>query len=218
MNPSFNTSAQVERIREILVGRQLGDVEDRLTRLEATPPADQPTPALGPHDDFSAPSQPFGSSPFSASAAPDYQQSIHRLEELQAAVIEQNHQMQQQMSAESQLRQQQAEAFTAHIHHLHQSVQTLVSHQADTAGRSETRQELEEATTQMASHIDARLREILQHLQTDILQWRNEMNREIATLGQAKVDHQQLRSRLSQIAAAAMAEDPTPPPADGYLL
>lgn len=202
MNQSFNTSAQVERIREILVGRQLGEVEQRLANLEAvpTPPAYDEAFA-----DFALPG-----AQRSAAPADDV---LQRLKDLQTASIEQTRQLQEQMNAESELRRQQAEAFTSHIQHLHQSVETLV---ARTDGQQETSDRA--SAHELTSHIDARLREILQHLQSDILQWRNQMNRDLQTMSSAKVDHQQLQSRLSQIAAAAMAEDPVDPPEDGYLL
>lgn len=49
----FNPSRQVERIREVLVGRQMARLEQRVDRLERTQPASRPVPptAAATHDD-----------------------------------------------------------------------------------------------------------------------------------------------------------------------
>jgi hypothetical protein len=62
----------------------------------------------------------------------------------------------------------------------------------------------------MAARIDARMREVFQHLQSEIVQWKNQMDREFHTLREDTVSRTELKNRFARIASAAMEEDPKP--------
>jgi DNA-binding helix-hairpin-helix protein with protein kinase domain len=68
----------------------------------------------------------------------------------------------------------------------------------------------------MAARIDARVREILQHLQTEIVQWKRQIDRELQTVREDSVSRAELKSRFARLASAAMEDDPKPD--NGFLI
>lgn len=194
-DPSLNPSQQVERIREILVGRQMHQVEDRLRDME---------------------SRLAGGGGGSADRA-----SFQRLQQAHSTLLQQTQELKEQIREESQLRSQQ-------ITHLAQHLDTA-TRKLDAASAGLERQDrqlgghlskhLEEISAAMAARIDARVREILHHLQHEIGQWKNQVDRDLHTVRDTMVDRGELKSRFARLAAAAMEDDPTPAPEeDGFLL
>ena len=75
----------------------------------------------------------------------------------------------------------------------------------------------DELASKMAARIDARFREIMSHLQTELLQWKGQLDRDVQALRDVKVDRQDVINRFARIASAAIADDENNPK-DGYLL
>ena len=188
---SLNPSQQVERIREILVGRQMHQVEDRLQRLESSP--------AGPGTDPGA---------------------IQRLEQSQRAVVDQTNQLGQQIGQEVQLRNQQIAQLAQHLDSASQKL-----HDASVDIERQDRQleqhlsaHLEHISAAMAARIDARVREILQHLQTELVHWKGQVDRDVQGVRNEKADREELQNRFARIASAAMEELPKTTEDDGFLL
>ncbi len=75
---------------------------------------------------------------------------------------------------------------------------------------------LEKVNSAMAARIDARSREVFQHLQSEIVQWKNQMDREFHSLREDTVSRTELKNRFARLASAAMEEDPKPD--QGFML
>lgn len=192
---SLNPSQQVERIREILVGRQMHQVEDRLRSMEERLAAGQ------------------------AGAADPA--SLQRLEQAHATLLREAQQLKEQMREESQLRSHQITQLAQHL--------DTATRRLDAASAGLERQDrqlgshlsrhLEEISAAMAARIDARVREILHHLQHEIGQWKHQVDRDLHGVRESMVDRTELKSRFARLAAAAMEDDPAPAPEeDGFLL
>ncbi|MDA0767854.1 MAG: hypothetical protein O3A92_13640 [Verrucomicrobia bacterium] len=195
-DPSLNPSQQVERIREILVGRQMHQVEDRLQDLE--------------NRLVSGPSPGPASSP-----------ALQRLQDAQSTVLRETQQLRQQLEQETQLRSQQINHLAAHL--------DSASRKLDAASANLQRQDhqlggnlsrhLEEISAAMAARIDARVREILHHLQHEIGQWKHQVDRDVNSVRTEMVGRQELKSRFARLASAAMEDEPVPEAEEnGFLL
>lgn len=77
---------------------------------------------------------------------------------------------------------------------------------------------MEKVAAEMTSLIDARTREILHHLQNEILQWKNQMDRDLQSIRDVKADKKELSSRFSRLASAAMEDSNNFETPEGYLL
>ena len=75
---------------------------------------------------------------------------------------------------------------------------------------------LEKVNSAMAARIDARSREVFQHLQSEIVQWKNQMDRELHSLREDTVSRTELKNRFARLASTAMEEDPKPD--QGFML
>ena len=186
--PPLNPSQQVERIREILIGRQLHQVEDRLRQLENTLDSQGQGTNLG--DDV-----------------------LRRMESSQAAVLEETQQLRQQLQQETQLRNSQIDRLT-------QQLETTCRdlHRHDQHLQKNLSSHLENISSAMAARIDARVREILHHLQSEITQWKHQVDRDVQSVRDDSVSRGELKSRFARLASAAMEDDPKPADSDGFLL
>ncbi|MDE0825236.1 MAG: hypothetical protein OSA48_00335 [Akkermansiaceae bacterium] len=194
-DPSLNPSQQVERIREILVGRQMQQVEERLAKME---------------------SHLAQAGPSSAGS-----ESFQRLQTAQSNELHETQELRKQVQEESQLHSQQ-------IENLAQSL-NAASEKLDAASAGLARQDqhlgshltkhLEDISAAMAARIDARVREILSHLQHEIGQWKHQIDRDMNSVRTTMVDRQELKNRLARLASAAMADEPNPETEEnGFLL
>lgn len=180
----LNPAQQVERIREILIGRQMHQVEDRLRTLE------------------------------NAVAAQGVQVGadvVQRVQSSQAAVLEETRQLRRQLQQEGQLRNTQIERLGRQ---LEETCRNL--HQHDQHLQQSLSSHLENISSAMAARIDARVREILHHLQSEIGQWKNQVDREVQSVRDDSVSRHELKSRFARLASAAMEDDPKEE--DGFLL
>ncbi|GHC52432.1 hypothetical protein [Roseibacillus persicicus] len=183
----FNPSQQVERIREILVGREMGRIERRLAELETT--------------------RPNTTTSFRREPAMD-----NRLATAQQTLLRDTQELKIRIQKESAARQQQ--------------IAQLAQKLSRTNGLPLNQQALEEqisdrmekVASEMTALIDARTREILHHLQNEILQWKNQMDRDLQSIRDIKADRQDLSSRFARLAAAAMEDDGDFETPEGYLL
>ena len=189
---SLNPSQQVERIREILVGRQMHQVEDRLQRLETNP----------------------------TTASIDHE-AIERLERSQYAVIEQTNRLQQQVAQEVQLRNQQVAHLAQHLDSASRKLNEASAgiERQDRQLEDHLSAHLEQISAAMAARIDARVREILQHLQSELVHWKSQVDRDLQGVHAQKADREELQSRFARLASAAMEdESPKANEDDGFLL
>ena len=194
----LNASQQVERIREILVGRQMYQVEDRLRRLEEGGGAEPGS--AGPRVDLAA---------------------IRRLEESQSAVIEHTNQLRKQLVDEAELRNQQIGHLAEHLNRTAQKIEAASSGLGGVDEQLEVQlsEHLEHISSAMAARIDARVREILQHLQSELVHWKSQMDREMKGMREQKADRREMQSRFARLASAAMEDAPPKPEEnDGFLL
>lgn len=178
----FNPSQQVERIREILVGREIGRIERRLSHLE-NPEAAARAPRV-----------------------PDQRAVI------QHSLMRETQQLKQSLQQEAVVRQQQ-------ILQLSRRLNEASTGRNDSAAlESHLRERIETMSNEMTALIDARSREILNHLQSEILQWKNQMDRDLQSIRDVKADRRDMSSRFARIAAAAMEDDSESAAPEGYLL
>lgn len=182
-DPPLNPSQQVERIREILIGRQMTEVEDRLRTLEGA---------------------------VTSQGALVGEQVVQEVQSGQAAVLEETQQLRQQLQQESQFRSTQIDRLGKQLEATCRDI-----HQHDQELQQNLSAHLEKVSSAMAARIDARVREILQHLQTEIVQWKRQIDREVQTVREDSVSRAELKSRFARLASAAMEDDPKPD--DGFL-
>ncbi|NNC88300.1 MAG: hypothetical protein HKN82_07560 [Akkermansiaceae bacterium] len=193
---SSHSSEQVEKIREILVGRQLGLLEHRLGSLEA---------AIDAHRGHAG------------------GEALGGAESTHASVLESTEDLRRQLRDEAQIHSDQiarlTEQLNAASHQLEEASSKLV--EQDRHVEQHLSEQLEHISSAMAARIDARVREVLQHLQSEIVQWKHQLDRDLLAVRHTKVDRQEVRNRFARLAAAAM-EDPPPTEApredQGFLL
>ena len=186
-DPPLNPSQQVERIREILIGRQMTQVEDRLRTLEGAVTSQ------------------------GAVVGEQVVQKVQKVQSDQAAVLEETQQLRQQLQQESQFRSTQIDRLGKQLEATCRDI-----HQHDQELQQNLSSHLEKVSSAMAARIDARVREILQHLQAEIVQWKRQIDREVETVREDSVSRAELKSRFARLASAAMEDDPKPD--DGFLI
>lgn len=180
----FNPSEQVERIREILVGRQMGRFERRLGEVET-----------------------------SAETALDQAQENTQATENRLASETQR--LRQEIQAEVKRREADVARLDELISHQKQSAAAVVPN-LDWERRLSERVEM--LSTEMTARIDARTREILQHLQQEIFQWKAQTDRELQSIREVKIDRKEFKARLTRLVAAAMDDETDDNAPDGFLI
>lgn len=182
----FNPSQQVERIREILVGREMGRIERRLADLETSTTA---------------------TTPFRR--APEVE---NRLTTAHQSLLRDTQELKIRIQKESAARQQQ----------IAQLAQKLSRSSGLPLNQDALEQQIsnrmERVASEMTALIDARTREILHHLQNEILQWKHQMDRDLQSIRDIKADRKDLSSRFARLASAAMEDDSNFETPEGYLL
>ncbi len=169
----LNPSQHVERIREILIGRDLQNMHGRISRIEGALEKDPP-----------------------ANQSSNLQEAISDLKEEQAS-IRQELQVQQKQSDSS-----------------------LTSKSLLEANPLANKEQTAELAARIDARIDARFREILSHLQNELLQLKGQLDTELSTLKSEKADRTELSKRFARLANAAMEnENPTAEEkTEGFLL
>jgi hypothetical protein len=191
--PPLSPSQQVERIREILVGRQMQVVEERLERLERL---------LGS-------SQPAYPSPF-PSSGPDLPEILAPLEEsaLQGALQEESTRRDRQISEIAAVLAEAGERLNA-------TSSKLSEH--DRIITQDLRTTLEKISSSVAERVDARVREVLDHLQAEIDHVKHQLGVELQKVSEDKADRAEVRDRFTRLAAAAMETPSTLDPREGFV-
>ena len=59
---------------------------------------------------------------------------------------------------------------------------------------------------------------MMTHLQTELLQWKGQLDRDVQAVRDVKMDRKEVMQRFARIVSAAMADEDEPNPKDGYLL
>lgn len=186
----FNPSQQVERIREILVGREMGRIERRLAELETSTTA---------------------TTPFRR--APEVE---HRMATTQQTLLRDTQELKMRIQKESAARQQQFAQLAKKVAERVAESSAALPDQGSLERHVSDR--MERVASEMTSLIDARTREILHHLQNEILQWKNQMDRDLESIREVKADRRELTSRFARLASAAMDDNSHFETPEGYLL
>lgn len=179
----LNAAQHVKRIREIIMGRDLNQVNGRLERIE---------------------NRHRSSAPASSSS------EITDLKKAHSALQEECQQLRLELHQEKILRQQQHAQIAQTLNQLGQ-----IPADPPAPARGVNTEDL---ASEMAARIDARFREILSHIQTELLQWKGQLDRDVQAIREVKADRKELSHRLSRIAAATMEDPPAPVPEVGFLL
>lgn len=191
---SINPAEQVERIREILVGRDMELVNNRIQNLESQVQKK--------------------STEVSQIISQQMQRSEQKInashQEVQQITAHIRQQLQQETSTRTQQINDLAKKIDDAASRMDETSQRLLSVEADRGDH--ITQKLEGLSSEMASRIDAHSRQIMEHLHREIQQWKNRMDGQITNLSEEKVDRQELTSRLARIASAAMGDAVPPPP------
>lgn len=186
----FNPSQQVERIREILVGREMGRIERRLVDLENSTTA----------------TTPFRREP----------EVERRMATTQQSLLRETQELKVRLQKETAARQQQIAQLAQKISQGSAGTPMGLAEQSSIERHVSDR--MEKVAAEMTSLIDARTREILHHLQNEILQWKNQMDRDLQSIRDVKADKKDLSSRFARLASAAMEDNSNLETPDGYLL
>lgn len=193
----INPAEQVERIREILVGRDLELVNGRIQQLE--------------HQVQNQTSD--VSREVSEQLRRAEQQQKTAQENIQSITAHIRQQLQQETVTRGQQINDLAQKIDAAASRMNQTSQQLLNVET---GRSEhISKQIDNLSSEMASRIDAHSRQIMEHMHREIQQWKSRMDGQISTLADDKLDRQELTTRLARIASAAMGDavPPATPPA-----
>ena len=190
----FNPSQQVERIREILVGREMGRIERRLVDLETSTPV---------------------TTPFRRETEVE-----NRMATSQQSLLRETHALKMRVQKESAARQQQFAQLAEKLSRAQaETKQGTPMNLADQGSiERHVSERMEKVAAEMTSLIDARTREILHHLQNEILQWKNQMDRDLQSIREVKADKKEITNRFARMASAAMEDDSNLDTPEGYLL
>ncbi|MCP5536590.1 MAG: hypothetical protein H7A51_10215 [Akkermansiaceae bacterium] len=188
----INPAEQVERIREILIGRDIELVNGRIQQLETT--------VQNQTSDVSR--------QVSEQLRRAEQQQQKAQENIQSITAHIRQQLQQETVTRGQQINDLAKKIDAAAARMDQTTQQLVN--VETGRNENISKQIENLSSEMASRIDAHSRQIMEHMHREIQQWKNRMDGQISTLAEDKVDRQELTTRLARIASAAMG-DAVPP-------
>lgn len=202
MNPAdqINPAEQVERIREILVGRDIELVNSRIQSLEGRIENQSGDVARQVGEKLRKAEQQFA-------------QSQQNIQSITAHI-------RQQLGQEATTRGQQindlAEKIESAAKRMDETSRKLLD--LENSHNEGISKQIESLNSEMAARIDARSREIMEHMHREIQQWKNRMDGQITNLAEEKLDRQELTTRLARIASAAMGDavpPSTPPPPPG---
>ncbi len=203
MNPStpINPAEQVEKIREILVGRDMELVNGRIQQLESK--------IEHQNDDMTR--------EVTEQLKKADEQFKANQENIQSITTHIRQQLQQEGITRGQQINDLAKKIDAAAARMDQTTQQLLS--ADTGRNDDISKKIEDLSSEMASRIDAHSRQIMEHMHREIQQWKTRMDGQISSLTDSKVDRQEMTTRLARIASAAMGDAvppatplPSPPP------
>lgn len=186
----FNPSQQVERIREILVGREMGRIERRLVELETS----------------TTETTSFRREP----------EVDKRMATTQQTLLRETQDLKIRIQKETAARQQQVAQLAQKISRSNAGTPMNLASQGSIERHVSER--MEKMAGEMTSLIDARTREILHHLQNEILQWKNQMDRDLQSIRDVKADKKDISSRFTRLASAAMEDNSNFETPEGYLL
>lgn len=166
-SPPLNPSQHVERIREILIGRDLQQMHGRISRIEGTL-QQEGAPVM---------------------ASPDLHAAITSLRNEQTA--------------------------------LRQEIQNFKNHPSSALSSSFSglgSAAPDDPTSELTARIDAQFREILSHLQNELLQLKGQLDEDLQKLREAKADRSELQNRFHRLANAAMEDQNTNQTGDNSIL
>jgi hypothetical protein len=163
----LNPAQHVERIREIIMGRDLNQVHGRLKRIES---------------DLNT-----GTAMVQSQAGKQLETSFSKLQE-------EYHRLKLELHQEKIMRKQQLAQIDQHLREMTQR------HFNGTNIKNP-----DDLGSEMAARIDVRFREMMSHLQTELLQWKGQLDRDVMI-------------RFAKIANAAMEDGDGNNPKGSYFL
>lgn len=188
----INPAEQVERIREILVGRDMELVNQRVQSLETQ---------LQSQSELN-----------SNKLGKKLEQVEHQFTTSQKNMQSVANHIRQQLQQEATTRGQQigelAQKIDTAAKRMDQTSQQLLN--IDTKQNEGISKQIESLSSEMAARIDAHSRQIMEHMHREIQQWKSRMDEQINSLSEDKLDKHELTTRLARIASAAMG-DAVPP-------
>ncbi|MGB2402510.1 MAG: hypothetical protein ACPIA7_03765 [Akkermansiaceae bacterium] len=188
-----NPAEQVEKIRDILIGQDMQQVNDRIHKLEVA--------LLHSNEEVS---QRLGQ---------QLEQTEHQLKTAQENLQTATENMRHQLHHESVTRGLQINDMASKIDEATEQMSEVSQRLLDEeSGHSnDLVQQIESLSSEMNSRIDAHSRQIMEHMHREIQQWKHRMNEQISALSAKKVDREELSQRLARIASAAMGDTATHP-------
>lgn len=193
----INPAEQVERIREILVGRDIEVLNKRIEDLEAqvTKQSNNNTRELA--------------------------EKIRKTEEnvtasqknIQSITGHIREQLLREASTRSEQIRDLAKKIDDSTQRMEQSSKEFLSFES--SHNQDISKQIESLSSEMAARIDAHSRQIMEHMHREIQQWKNRMDGQLSALSEEKLDRDELTTRLARIASAAMGDavPPSRPPA-----
>ncbi len=185
---AITPAQQVEKIREILVGRDMELVNGRIRQLESR------IERLSNDITRELTGQ-------AGKADRQYKASQVNIRSLTS-------QIHQQLRQETTTRDQQINSLAKKIDdaatRIDRTTQQLID--ADTERNNAISKKMENLISEMTSRIDSHSRQIMEHVHREIQQWKTRTDGQISLLTENKVDRQEMASRLARIASATMED------------
>ena len=183
-----NPAEQVEKIRAILIGEDMQQINERIEKLEAS---------------LRASNEEVGRLIGQQLEQTEQQQKAAQ-DELQSATENIRH----QLHHESVTRGLQINDMASKIDEATEQMQEVSQRLLDEeSGYSKDLvQQIENLNSEMNARIDAHSRQIMEHMHREIQQWKHRMDEQLSALSGKKVDREELSNRLARIASAAMGD------------
>jgi cell division protein ZapA (FtsZ GTPase activity inhibitor) len=188
-----NPAEQVEKIRDILIGQDMQQVNQRIDKLEA--------------------SIRQSNEEMSQRVAQQLEQTEQQHKVAQDSLQAVTENIRHQLHHESVTRGLQINDMASKIdeaaEQMNEVSQRLLNEES--GHTKDLVQQIENLSSEMNSRIDAHSRQIMEHMHREIQQWKHRMDEQISALSNKKVDREELSHRLARIASAAMGDTATHP-------
>ncbi len=188
-----NPAEQVEKIRDILIGQDMQQVNDRIEKLEAA---------------ILSSNQEVGQRLNHQLEQTEHQFKVAQ-ENLQTATENMRHQLHHEGVTRGLQINDMAGKIDEATEQMNELSQRLLNEESGSS--KDLVQQIENLSSEMNSRIDAHSRQIMEHMHREIQQWKHRMDEQISALSAKKVDREELSQRFARIASAAMGDVSTHP-------
>ena len=183
-----NPAAQVEKIRDILIGQDMQQVNERIEKLELSIRQNNEDVSRSVNQQLEQTQQ---------------QQKVAQ-DNLQAVSENIRHQLHHESVTRGLQINDMASKVDEATEQMNGVSQRLLNQESEQ--NKELVQQIEKLSSEMNSRIDAHSRQIMEHMHREIQQWKHRMDEQISALSDLKVDREELSHRLARIASAAMGD------------